>query len=88
MVRARAAQYTIKGFPPSTILRYIHAMAESELFSFNTGGKKPSLRPGDKDASSSLASKSHTINSDSEGGSSSVGSGYSSDEDRKQTKRK
>ena len=66
-------------------------MAESELFSFNTGGKKPSLRQlsgVDKPSSNALASKAHTVSSDSEGGSSSGGSGYSSDEDGTRRRRK
>ena len=59
-------------------------MAESELFSFNTGGKKPSLiqlDTGNRLSSSSLAPTSHTVNSDSE-------DGYSSDEDGTQRRRK
>ena len=66
-------------------------MAESELFSFNIGGKKPSLRQlsgVDKPTSSALKSKVHGVNSDSEGGSSSGGSGYSSDEDGTRRRRK
>ena len=60
-------------------------MAESELFCFNTGGTKPSLRKlgGVHKPSSGASSKEPTVNSDSEDGSSSShgGSGYSSDED-------
>ena len=56
-------------------------MAESELFSFNTGGKKPSFRQlaaADK-LSSKVPSQVHTLSSDSEDGSSS-GSYYSDDD--------
>ena len=66
-------------------------MAESELFSFNTGGKKPSLRDVDKPSSGALASKAHTVSSDSDGASSSSSSGrggYSSDENGTRRRRK
>lgn len=66
-------------------------MAESELFSFSTGRKKPSLKQLgglDKPSSGALASKAHAVSSDSEGGSTSGGSGYSSDEDGTRRRRK